>query len=189
MVKHNSVHELPTIRFLVWLVAVSILATLLALITIAISDNPTPSQDLTVMKWIVGWDLWDLTTFFDVGSAATGAQAGVIYGGVGIIFLLLLGKNRPAIVFTAVGVTTGSVAVLGDYTLGEFVDRRRPLETSLNPTPAFPSGHVFGSTVFFGFMGFLSVYYQMKRKILMPTLAIFIIVLVGPALRVPPDVL
>ena len=60
-------------------------------------------------------------------------------------------------VFGVVGLTIGAVAILGDFTLGEIVDRGRPLAESDDPTPAFPSGHVFGSTVFFGFIGFLAV--------------------------------
>jgi hypothetical protein len=40
------------------------------------------------------------------------------------------------------------VAVLGDFTLGELVDRGRPLASSDNPSSAFPSGHVFAGTVF-----------------------------------------
>ena len=83
----------------------------------------------------------------------------------------------------AVGLTIGAVAILGDATLGELVGRGRPLDGSPNPTPAFPSGHVFASTVFFGFMGWLAIYYQVKRKILLPALVLFavVIVLVGPA--------
>ena len=52
-----------------------------------------------------------------------------------------------------------------------------------NSAPAFPSGHVFGSTVFFGFIGFLAVYYRMKGKFLVPLLVLVaaFILLVGPA--------
>ncbi|RUA22390.1 MAG: hypothetical protein DSY79_03350, partial [Chloroflexi bacterium] len=93
------------------------------------------------------------------------------------------GKTRPAVVFTGVGVTIGLIAVLGDLTLGEILDRGRPLALSDNPNPAFPSGHVFGSTVFFGFMGFLAVYYKLKPEIFFPLLAVFgiTIILAGPA--------
>ena len=35
---------------------------------------------------------------------------------------------------------------------------------------SFPSGHVFGSTVLFGFWGFLAVYYGVKRTVLLPVL-------------------
>ena len=106
-------------RSLLWLAAVGILATLLALLTKAIMDDPTPSQDLRVMEWVVGWDLRGLKTFFDVVSFVTGPEPGIIYGLLGVMFLLLLGKTRPAIVFTVVGVTIGLVAILGDFTLGK----------------------------------------------------------------------
>ena len=50
-------------------------------------------------------------------------------------------------------------------------------------TPSFPSGHVFGSTVFFGFIAFLAVYYHLDKKYLIPLLSFVagIIILVGPA--------
>ena len=182
-IRNIPVRAVLSKRSLLWLATVGILATLLALLTIAIMDNPTPSQDIRVMNWIVGWDLRGLTTFFDVVSFVTSAFAGAIYVPLGLIFLLLLGKTRPAIVFGLVALTIGFVAILGDFALGEFVDRGRPLAESDNTTPAFPSGHVFASTVFFGFIGFLAVYYQMKKKFLIPLLLLFaaIIVLVGPA--------
>ncbi len=183
LTKNIQVKALPSSRSLLWLAAVGVLATLLALLTKAIMDNPVPSQDIRVMDWVGGWDLRGLTTFFDGVSFVTGPEPGIIYGLSGVTFLLLLGKYRPALVFTAVGVTIGLVAILGDFTLREIVDRGRPLAGAENPTPAFPSGHVFGSTVFFGFIGFLAVYYQMKKKILVPFLLVLaaIIVLVGPA--------
>ena len=187
LIQHIQVKAVLSKRPLLWLVAVGVLATLLALLTTLVVDVPDRSQDIRAMNWamegIVGWDLWGLTTYFEVVSATTSAKAGIVYGGLGIMFLLLLEKTRPAIVFTAVGLTIGIVAILGDFTLGEVVGRGRPLDGSPNPTPAFPSGHVFSSTVFFGFMGFLAVYYQMKKKLLIPLLAVFAImtVLVGPA--------
>ena len=85
--------------------------------------------------------------------------------------------------FAIVGATIALVAVLGDYTLGEALDRSRPLAGPDNSSPAYPSGHVFGTTVFFGFIGFLAVYYRMKRKALIPLLVVIsaVILLVGPA--------
>ena len=183
LIQSIPVKSVFSTRSLIWLVAVGILATLLTLLTKAVVDDPDLSQDIRLMNWIVGWDLWGLTTFFNLTSAATSAEAGIVYGSLGVMFLLLLGKTRPAIVFTGVGVTIAVVAILGDFTLGELVDRGRPLLRPDKTSPAFPSGHVFGSTVFFGFMGFLAVYYQLKRKLLLPLLAVLaiIIVLVGPA--------
>jgi len=169
-------------RSLLWLAAVGILVALLALLTNAMSDNSIPSQDVTVSEWIVGWDLWGLTNFFDVVSFVTSSKAGFIYGPLGIIFLLLLGKTRPAIVFAVVGVSIAVVAIAADVSLGQIVDRPRPIDPG-GSFSAFPSGHVFGTTVFFGFIGFLAAYYGMKIKILVPLLVLFaaLIVLVAPA--------
>ena len=178
-----SVKALLTTRSILWLAAFGILATLLALLTKAIMDNPSPSQDVRVLDWVVGWDLPGLGTFFHVISFVTSWKAGIILGPVGIAFLLLMGRSRAAVVFGAAGLSIGLVAILGDLTLGEIVDRGRPLAGSDNPAPAFPSGHVFASTVFFGFIGFLAAYYRMKSKILIPMLVLFaaLIVLVAPA--------
>ena len=127
-------------------------------------NNPTPSQDIAVMNWVTGWQLAGLVTFFEVLSVLTGSYAGLVYGPVGITALLLMHKLRAAIAFGLVGVTVAVVATLGDYTLGELVDRGRPLADSDFSTPSFPSGHVFGSTVFFGFIGFLAIYYRLERS-------------------------
>ena len=103
-------------RPVLWLAAVATLATLLALLTKSIMDNPASSQDITVMDWIVGWDLPGLTTFFDAVSNVTHTQAGLIYGPLGVVFLLLLGKTRPAIVFAVVGVSIAVVvSMVYDY--------------------------------------------------------------------------
>jgi len=183
LIKNIPVKAVLNTRLLLWLAAVGILVALLALLTKAISDNPMSSQDERVMNWIVGWDLPGLTTFFDVVSAVTSSQAGFIYGPLAIIFLLLLGKIRPAIVFAVVGVSIAAVALTADFSLGQIVDRGRPLQGPDETFNAFPSGHVYGTTVFFGFIGFLAAYYRMKIKILIPLLVLFaaLILLVAPA--------
>ena len=116
------------------------------------------------MDWITGWNFPGLAALSGAVSLLTGAKAGLIYGPLGIAFLLLLGKTREAVVFAVVGLTIAAVAILGDYTLGQLVGRGRPLAAADN-FPAFPSGHVFGSTVFFGFLTFLAVHFQIKREI------------------------
>jgi membrane-associated phospholipid phosphatase len=85
-------------------------------------------------------------------------------------------------VFTGVGVTISAVTVMGDFTLGELVDRVRPLASPEKISPAFPSGHVFAATVFLGFVSFLGIYYHLKATFLLPMLVVFtgIVLLVGP---------
>ena len=55
------------------------------------------------MNWIVGWDLLGLTIFFDLVEFITTAKVGIIYGPVGIGFLLLL-ENPRGVVFQLVEV-------------------------------------------------------------------------------------
>ena len=170
-------------RSLLWLAAIGTLVALLALLTKAISDNPMSSQDVSVMNWIIGWDLWGLTTYFKVVSFLASTKAGFIYGPLGIIFLLLLGQTRPAMAFFVVGVGIAVVSVAADSSLGQIVARGRPLAGPDDLFYAFPSGHVYSSTVSFGLMGFLAAYYRMKTNMLIPLLLYFSagIVLVGLA--------
>ena len=151
-------------KFSLWLLAVGVLTALLALLTIAIENNPEPSQDLRVFNWISGWDVPGLTGFLKAVSFLTNSVPGMVLALGGIFFLWLLGLSREAKAFAVVGAILGSVVFLGDATLGELVDRSRPL-ASTTTHPSFPSGHVFGSTVFFGFWLFLAAYYGLKTKL------------------------
>ena len=166
-----------------WVAAAGVLATLLAFLTANVIDNRLLIQDQTVQDWVTRWDLPGLSELFGVVSFLTSSKAGFVYGPLGIVILLLLGKTREAVVFGVVGSTIAAVAVLGDYTLGQMVDRGRPLVGASNSTPAFPSGHVFGSTVLFGFIAFLAVYFRLKKNLLVPLLAVLaaLVLLVGPA--------
>ena len=66
-----------------WLATVAVLASLLALLTMAVMDDPTPSQDIAIMDWMAGWQLPGQVNFFEVLSVLTGVQAGLIYGPAG----------------------------------------------------------------------------------------------------------
>lgn len=170
------------LRMLGWMAGVGLLAALLAILTISVIENRYLAQDNALMDWVTGWDFPGLSALFGSVSLLTGAKAGLIYGPLGITFLLLLGKTREAIVFAVVGLTIAVIATLGDYTLGQLVGRGRPLAAA-EEFAAFPSGHVFGSTVFFGFLAFLAVYFRVKRKLLLPMLVLMglLVLLVGPA--------
>jgi len=82
-----SVRTAVTPHRLLWAATLALLATLLVLLTRTIMDDPTPSQDIAVMDWIVGWDLPGLGRFFEVVSFLTGVNAGLIYGPLGIAAL------------------------------------------------------------------------------------------------------
>ena len=174
----SSIH----FRVLGWMAGFGILTVLLAILTLSVIDNRLLAQDNALMDWVTGWNFPGLSALFGTVSLLTGAKAGLIYGPLGITFLLLLGKTRAAVVFAVVSLTIAAIAILGDYTLGQLVGRGRPLAGADN-FPAFPSGHVFGSTVFFGFLAFLAFYFRVKRKLLLPLLVFLaaLVLLVGPA--------
>ena len=164
-----------------WLASAAVLTVIVVILAVAIKNNPYPSQDLAIMDWVIGWNIPGLAGFLNAISFLTSKTAGVAIGIAGTSALLIMRKTRGALEFAVVGATVGVIAVVGDYTLREAVGRERPLGDNL--TPSFPSGHVFGATVFFGFLGFLAVYHRLNIRFLVPLLAVLatIIVAVGPA--------
>ena len=54
-----------------WLAGAALLTTLVALLSLAIMNDPIPSQDLAVMDWVRGWHLPGLAGFFQVVSGLT----------------------------------------------------------------------------------------------------------------------
>ena len=88
------------------------------------------------------------------------------------MLLWLLGMTRAALGFALVGAVVGGVAYGSDFTIGEIVGRSRPLDASSDSS--YPSGHVFASTVLFGVVGFLAVYYGLKKQLLIPSLTILL---------------
>ncbi|MCH9037262.1 MAG: phosphatase PAP2 family protein [Chloroflexi bacterium] len=162
------IHTVGRRRLLLWLGVMAGLMTLLVLLSVYIKDNPVPSVDQTVLDWITGWDIPGLTGFLEVVSWLTNNWPAMVVGILGIGLLWRLGKKREALSFVIIGVIMGLIAFISDFTLGEVVDRSRPLGNS--DSPSFPSGHVFGSTIFYGFCGFLAGFYGLKKKLLVPLL-------------------
>ncbi len=171
-VRENVLHTAGRPWFWVWLTTIAALTTLLILLSIAIKNDPFPanSQDVTVLNNVSGWDVWGLTGFFEAISFVTNNYPAMGLGVAGIVGLWLLGLNREAVAFAIIGGTIGFIAFLADFTLGEFVDRSRPLPDATGLS--FPSGHVYGGMVFFGFWGFLAVYYRLKPKLLVSVLVL-----------------
>ena len=176
LTRSNIIGQPPRYRMWLWLAAVSALTTSLVVLSMAIKSNPAPSQDLTVMDWLAGWDPPGLSAFFQGVSTLTGGLAAIGLGLAGIITLWLLRMRREALAFAVIGGIVGLGAFLADFAMGELVTRARPLagggaEVGKASDQAFPSGHVFGGTALFGFWGFLAIYYRMNKRLLVPFLA------------------
>ena len=155
-----------------WLAAAGVLAAALILLTIAIDEGQTPSQDQTVLDWVASRDLPLLAGFSKIIGVATSNYPLIGVGAAGMALLWLLGMTRAALGFAFVGGVVGIVAYASDFTLGEFIGRSRPLVG--NSESSFPSGHVFGSTVLFGIAAWLAVYYRLNKRLLMPVLGLLL---------------
>ena len=162
-----------------WLLAAAALLTPLVLLTIALENDPFPSQDRTVLDWVADRDFLTLSTISDIISAFTDAPPAAGIGIAVVAFLWLLGATRTALAFAVVGAVVLIVIVLGDLTIGGIVGHTDP--SGEHTAKSYPSGHVFGATVFYGFWGFLAVYYGLKEKLLIPflTLLVALILAVG----------
>jgi hypothetical protein len=75
----NSVKFSSSVRVFAWLMAVGALVLMLTLLTMEIMDDPTPSQDIKILDWIVGWDFWGVTTLLKIVSTITDKMAGFVY--------------------------------------------------------------------------------------------------------------
>ena len=169
-------------RVVLWIGAMALLAILTSLLTLAIKNNPFPAQDQEILNWISGWELPGLYAFFRTISFMTNNWPGLVLGLAGVAFFWFKGLRSEALAFGAIGAILGMVAIFGDYTLGEWVGRTRP-EAATSTHVSFPSGHVFGSTVLFGFWIFMAFHYRLRMRLLVPVVGFlgFLILATGPA--------
>ena len=164
-----------------WLLLAAIPATLTALLTAAIVADPIPSQDLATLNWIRGWDLPGISALFTVVGSLTSLMAGLVYGALGLAGLLIARMHKTALAFVLVGAVAAAVSFLGDYALADLVDRPRPIDG--NTASSYPSGHVFGGALLFGFLAFLAIQHRLQRRLSIPVVALMgiLIIAVGPA--------
>ena len=157
------------------------LVTLATLLTVAVISDPLSSKDVTVMNWIRGWDLPGLSGFFSLISALTSLNAGLVYGVVGLGGLFITRQRKTALAFVVVGVIAAVASFIGDFTLGELVERTRPVSGAT--TSSYPSGHVFGGTVLFGFVALLPFHHRLRRRFSIPVFLApgLLVVAVGPS--------
>ena len=138
------------------LVLVWVLVTLavFAVLTLLVSRYPENKPDLTVLRWAMSWDASALRSFMESISWLTDLWPRLVLAVLAVVVLFLLGHRVVAlsISFTFV-ILLGPIEIL-DWASGVAVGRFRP-----NGAPffAFPSGHVLGTVVMFGFVIYLAM--------------------------------
>lgn len=153
-----------------YLVAIGTVVGLLTVLAIWVHNNPANSFDTKWFTTIREWDLPGADAFLDSVAILTDNYPAMTIGVLTVVFLLLNGRNRVALGLMVAGVFVGSLSFLGDYILGEYVGRDRPDGGAIS----FPSGHAFGTTLFYGFAIYLSFRYRLRRRLLIPVLLVSI---------------
>lgn len=155
-------------------------ATLSILLSLAVKNNPSIPSDASVMSWVSGWRLPGLRGAFVAISILTDNWPAMGFSAAGVSALWLLGMSREAKAVTIFGGVAALAIFLTDYSLGSLVYRSRPLADATGYS-SFPSGHVFGSTVFYGFIAYLVVRYRPKQRLtaIVVTALVLLIVLAG----------
>ncbi len=163
----DRAHPSTTLWVFGALAVAGLLIAALLLLAVALRSNPVPSLDRTVMDWITGWSVPGLYGFFTGVSAFTQNWPAMVLGVMALLLLLSLGRKRQALALALAGCGVGLAALSGDAALEAFVARSRPVP-GISSVPSFPSGHVLGSTVFFGFVAFLAVRAGLRKRVLAP---------------------
>lgn len=138
-------------------------ASLFALLYLQISKTPEPGYDVFLLEWARAHSATWATDFFKVISFLTDNWPAMGISVIAVAGLWLLGLGRAALALAVFGAVTGVAIFFTDLGVGVAMDRHKPLADSYGYS--FPSGHVFGTTVFYGFAIFLAARYVSRRRI------------------------
>ncbi len=158
MARHATVPALPRIAFgtprLTYLrgAIISTLVFLIALVDALL--HPTTGFDLWAIKAVQGINFPGLSTFVDQVNTLTGSDGAVAMWAATLLLFLAIRWWLPAL-----GLLTLPTGGVINYVIGEYmVSRTRPgLPELERATPwvnerSFPSGHVMGAIMFYGFL-------------------------------------
>ncbi|MBI4305851.1 MAG: phosphatase PAP2 family protein [Chloroflexi bacterium] len=138
-------------------------ASLFVLLTLQISTIPEPGYDVFLMDWVRAHPASWARQFFVVFSFLTDNWPAMGIGIAAVAVLWLLGFARAAVALAVFGGVGAAAIFLTDWGIGVAVDRHKPLAEAYGYS--FPSGHVLGTTVFYGFAVFLAAHYVSKRRV------------------------
>lgn len=163
----------PLAEMATYIAAIATVVGLLVALAAWVRNNPANNFDTRWFTTIREWDLWGADAFLDSVAILTDNYPAMTIGVLTVVFLFLNGRNRVALGLVFAGVFVGGLSFIGDYFLGEYVGRDRPDGGSIS----FPSGHAFGTTLFYGFAIYLSFRFRLRRKMLIPVLLVSIVLI------------
>ena len=141
--------------------AAGVLVTFIALLVVVIREQRYLAGEQAILDRVSSWDVPGLSAYLTGMNAVTSTLPGIGLALAVLAVLWLIGKRRDAIAFGFVGLALTLVALTADSTIGEIAGRPKPLGDGTQG-PSFPSGHVYGSTFLFGFVGYLALRYRIR---------------------------
>ena len=160
-----------------WVWAIAGLTILLIILSFLVKSNPESAFDRTSGDWIRGREVPGMAAYFSKVSAITDLLPRLAIAAGLVLALFASGRRRDAAAATLIAIVVGSVGLVFDSTLGEFVGRGRPLPELTGP--GFPSGPTYGRTLLFGFTGFLLYRTSLRRKVVWFLLAALTLLIIS----------
>lgn len=172
----------PHLRRRTSLVLVWVLVTLagFAVLTLLVSRYPENKPDVTVLRWAMSWDGSGLRSFMESVSWLTDLWPRLLPAVLAVLVLFLLGHRVVALSISFTFVIILAPIEILDWASGVAVGRFRPNGA---PFMAFPSGHVLGTVVMFGFVIYLAMRLPIGTLARFATITVSAILLiaVGPS--------
>lgn len=167
------------------LTALGVVGGFLGLISLILAFGvriePASGIELAIRAQIQSIGLPGTAEYMEIVSLLTGTYTRYVVIPAAIMMLWLKGHRRPARAVLIGSLVVGSVAMVGDFGLGQMVGRVRPFTGATELS--FPSAHTYGTVLFFGVLAFLVHKHGLPRKYGIPVLGILAVltVSVGPS--------
>ncbi len=162
----------PLVEVVSYLAAISVVVAALIAIAAWVRDNPANTFDTRWFTTISEWDAPGVDVFLDSISVLTDNYPAMTIGFLATAYLLISGRNRGAVGLLVAGVFVGGLSLVGDG-LGDYVGRSRPDDSNVS----FPSGHAFGTTLFYGFAIYLGVRFKLRLRLLIPVVLVGVVLI------------
>lgn len=159
---------------------VVLLLGLFVLLSVFVRTFPDNASDAAVLDWVRRWEAPFVDEFMAFISRLTAIGPRMVLTVLAIGAIYLVGpRHRAFSIALAAGIVIGPVLAL-DHVAGLFVGRIRPNGA---PFLSFPSGHVLGSLIQFGFAAYIAAMVPIRWPLRVPLVAVLLVPVVasGPS--------